>query len=49
MRQPVRIVLAATYTGAPLASSISPTQLVAVRGIPVTSSGAPPSALTCGR
>ncbi len=31
-----------TYTSAPLASSILPTQLVAVRGIPVTSSGAPP-------
>src|SRR5215213_10589897 len=31
-----------TYTSAPLASSILPTQLVAVRGIPVTSSGGPP-------
>jgi hypothetical protein len=38
-----------TYTSAPLASSILPTQLVAVLGMPVTSSGAPPLALTCGR
>jgi hypothetical protein len=30
-----------TYTSAPLASSILPTQLVAVRGIPVTRMGPP--------
>ena len=37
-----------TYTSAPLASSILPTQLDAVLGMPVTSSG-PPGYLTCGR